>query len=366
MPDVSTSLASSLSAFPRLAGEELLASYLRMCENWGLDPKTIRAYASDFNAFLEWRERCAPWLALTEMDEEDLATFVADTANGGGRRGTREGATVRHIANGAVLSNATINRRLSALRGFFSYLHRKGLIELHPIPAGARHMRTQMGGGAHNRRSRAARRVAPPWIPSDAQWSDFLAAVRYASLRDRMIVAATYDLALRRETVAGLELSDFDFSSRDVQIRAEIVKNGSTPGTLRLTPQTGLVLQAYLPTLKDLERRSRKKCNRLFRSESDRNLGGPLHESSINRVFNGIRAQARLPQFHPHTLRHLRLTHMARAGMDVAEIQAFAGHRSIETTMLYLHLTGREISDKVAKNMKLLNDKLAQLVEAVT
>jgi hypothetical protein len=43
----------------------------------------------------------------------------------------------------------------------------------------------------------------------------------------------------------------------------------------------------------------------------------------------------------------LRLTDLARAGWDIHEIAAFAGHGNIETTMLYIHLSGRELAAKL-------------------
>ncbi len=45
------------------------------------------------------------------------------------------------------------------------------------------------------------------------------------------------------------------------------------------------------------------------------------------------------------------MTDLARANWDVQEIAAFAGHRSIQTTLLYIHLSGRELAAKLAKGM---------------
>ncbi len=58
-----------------------------------------------------------------------------------------------------------------------------------------------------------------------------------------------------------------------------------------------------------------------------------------------------MERFTTHTLRHLRLTDLARAGWDVHEIAAFAGHRSIQTTLGYIHLSGRELVDKLERTL---------------
>jgi integrase len=56
---------------------------------------------------------------------------------------------------------------------------------------------------------------------------------------------------------------------------------------------------------------------------------------------------AHLPRFSTHTFRHLRLTDLARADWDVHEIATFAGHRNVDTTMIYIHLTGGELAKRL-------------------
>ncbi|MFD7011120.1 tyrosine-type recombinase/integrase [Rhodococcus jostii] len=52
-----------------------------------------------------------------------------------------------------------------------------------------------------------------------------------------------------------------------------------------------------------------------------------------------------------HTTRHLCLTDLARTGWELHAIATFAGHRSTETTLTYIHLSGRELADKLARGM---------------
>jgi integrase len=58
-----------------------------------------------------------------------------------------------------------------------------------------------------------------------------------------------------------------------------------------------------------------------------------------------------LPRFTPHSLRHLCLTDLARANWDIHEIATFSGHRSVQTTVLYIHLSGRDLANKLARGM---------------
>jgi integrase/recombinase XerD len=58
-----------------------------------------------------------------------------------------------------------------------------------------------------------------------------------------------------------------------------------------------------------------------------------------------------VPQFSTHTLRHLCLTDLARAGWELQAIATFAGHRNLATTLQYIHLSGRDLAGKLAHGM---------------
>jgi len=56
-------------------------------------------------------------------------------------------------------------------------------------------------------------------------------------------------------------------------------------------------------------------------------------------VVEGLAERSGIHQFTTHTPRHLCLTDLARAGWDLHEIATFAGHRSIQSTLLFNHIT---------------------------
>jgi integrase len=79
--------------------------------------------------------------------------------------------------------------------------------------------------------------------------------------------------------------------------------------------------------------------------------GKPISIWTWSKVVERISDRSGVLQFTTHTTRHLCLTDLARADWDVHEIAAFAGHRSVQTTLLYIHLSGRELAAKLAKGM---------------
>ena len=50
-------------------------------------------------------------------------------------------------------------------------------------------------------------------------------------------------------------------------------------------------------------------------------------------------------------MRHLCLTDLARMGWELHEIATFAGHRSTDSTLRYIHLSGRDLADKLTAGM---------------
>ena len=61
--------------------------------------------------------------------------------------------------------------------------------------------------------------------------------------------------------------------------------------------------------------------------------------------------EAGVPRFSTHTTRHLCLTDLARMGWELHAISTFAGHRSSESTLRYIHLSGRDLAGKLNRSM---------------
>jgi integrase/recombinase XerD len=76
-------------------------------------------------------------------------------------------------------------------------------------------------------------------------------------------------------------------------------------------------------------------------------------------------AQPHCQQFTTHTPRHLCLTDLARTDWDIHEIATFAGHRSIQTTLLYIHLSGRELAAKLARGMAEIHEYRVRLAAEI-
>jgi site-specific recombinase XerD len=67
---------------------------------------------------------------------------------------------------------------------------------------------------------------------------------------------------------------------------------------------------------------------------------GPMREHSVQTAFGLARAASGVnPASTPHTLRHSYATHLLEEGVSLVQISRYLGHESIETTVVYTHLT---------------------------
>lgn len=147
-----------------------------------------------------------------------------------------------------------------------------------------------------------------------------------------------------------------DLAHRLIRIRAEITKN-HRERVVCYHQEIALLLMQHLKELKRVD------CTggALFRSVSDRNNGQPLSYWSWSKIVRAWASQANLPHFSTHTFRHLRLTHLARAGWKLHELATYAGHRDLKTTQLYLHLSGTELAAKMSGAIAAMDLKIAQI-----
>jgi integrase/recombinase XerD len=324
--------------WPVLGRHERAADWLRVWVDLGRAARTIDAYARGLAEYLEMcdRDEIDPITA----SRADVAKYVRELTGRPGRRG----GNVVAIDSGAGLANATLQQRLVPVRLFYDFLMEEGLRESNPVGRGRYTPGRRFGG---QQRGLVPRLAKLPWIPSEQQWLDVLRVAAGEPVRNRVMLALAYDAALRREELCSLRTDDVDPSHRTLRVRAETTKNRLE----RIVPYsaaTGLLLSGYL--------RHRARISRargpLFLSESRRNHAQPLTLWTWSKVTRGIALAAGVPRFSTHTTRHLCLTDLARMGWELHAIATFAGHRSTESTLKYIHLSGRDLADKLDRGME--------------
>jgi integrase/recombinase XerD len=350
VPSVSFLHAIRWDIYPRVAAVPSAREWLQLQAHRQLSARTVDTYGRSLEDLLAFCSRTSPPIGVETATRVELGSYINDLAT----RPNPHGQQLMPQHAGVGMANQTIQLRITVARLYYDHLVALGVRTTNPI---GRSPRWHCFGPARPASdeipptSLFRRRPAPqPWIPSDADFAQILAALNEEPIRTQALVLLLYDGALRREEAVLLKLPDIDWPHRELTLRPEICKNAS--GRLVVfTPPTAQRLRAYL----ERRRQIRHGIGALFLSESDRNHGQGLSPAMVNKLVHAIAAHTDLPNLHPHTFRHLRLTHMARCGVPEHVIASYAGHRSLETTRLYLHMSGRDISSVVTRRMEELD-----------
>jgi integrase/recombinase XerD len=281
-------------------------------------PNTLRAVAFDLKTFFTVVAK-----EPAEVTAADVFEFIAH------QRGDR---TVVRISDGeSGLSARTIARRLSSVSGLYAYLIARGdvAVTANPVVHG---LATRRQGGSRRSRTAALVRVPRtlPKILSPSEVDRLLAALRTA--RDRSMVLAMVLAGLRRCEVLGLRIGDVQVGDRRL-----FVAEGKG-GHQRVTPVSGRFFDALGVYLRQ-ERPEEASTDRLFVVLKGPRRGQALSAEGLDEILAGAKARAGLEHATCHELRHTCLTRLREAGMALEAVQAQAGHRSIESTRVYLHLT---------------------------
>ncbi len=294
----------------------------------------------DYLAFVAVRARTNTWLAVAsdlkiffavagkppaEVTAADVFTFLA------AQRAPRLGERVVRLQDGEPgLAARTIARRLSSVRGLYAYLAARGDtgVTRNPVPGSLAARRPGgkrgKGGVPLIRTPRTLPRVLAP-----GEVDALMRALR--THRDRAMVEAMVLGGLRRCEVLGLRLEDINTGERRLFI-AE-----GKGGRQRIVPVSARFFAALGDYLEQ-ERPAAATTSQVFVVLKGRRRGEPLSAEGVDEILDGARSRAGLTRATCHQLRHTCFTRLREAGMALEAIQAQAGHASIESTRIYLHL----------------------------
>ncbi len=307
-------------------GHPLLDDYLELVAaraRWN----TVLATGFDLKVFFSVIEKDP-----VDVTTADVLEFIK------AQRAPRRGAKVVRIEDGeAGLSARTIKRRLATIAGLYEYLIIRGDcgVSRNPVPRGLavrRPGQRAVRGVPLIRAPRTLPRVIDPGAV-DA----LVAALR--TRRDLAMVEAMLLGGLRRCEVIGLRFGDVRVGERRLFIAEG---KGGHQRIVPLATRFFTTLAAYLET----ERPRISATEQVFVVLKGPRRGQPLTAAGLDEIIWGARTRAGLEHLTCHQLRHTCFTRLREAGMALEAIQAQAGHRSIESTRIYLHLANDWLADE--------------------
>jgi len=282
---------------------EAIALFLRHLDRErNASPHTVRAYADDLAQFSEHlRQELGREAQPSEVDHLLVRSFLARLHRAG-------------------LKKVSAARKLAALRTFFRFLCREGVLEHNPARAllSPRHERRVP---VHLDEAEVAELLEVPGDTDNA-------------LRSRAILELLYATGIRCAELVGLDLPDVDRAAR----MARVVGKGRKERIVPFGARAAEAIEAYLPA----RGRTRPRSEALFLNLR----GGRLTDRSVRSIVTArVRQAATLRRVSPHMLRHSFATHLLERGADLRVIQDLLGHASLSTTQRYTHVDARHILD---------------------
>ncbi|MGF1732730.1 tyrosine recombinase XerC [Photobacterium kasasachensis] len=224
---------------------------------------------------------------------------------------------VRQLASKGMrdgLKASSLSMRLSALRSFFDYLVRQGVLKANPAKGVS-----------------APRKARPLPKNLDVDEMDQLLSVDEddpLSIRDRAMMELMYGAGLRLSELVNLDVRDISLSKGDIRVIGKGDKE-------RIVPFAGLARDWVGHWLKVRGQLAASGEPGLFVSK----LGQRISNRNVQkRMAEWGQKQAVSSHINPHKLRHSFATHMLESSGDLRAVQELLGHANLSTTQIYTHL----------------------------
>jgi integrase/recombinase XerC len=240
----------------------------------------------------------------------------------------------QHVRSFAAHSHAkglaprSIQRRLSAVRGFFEFLVRESLQEQREQkrPAGPADIKNNP---ANEVRAPKAQRRLPETLDADqmARLLEIPAGDIFVT-RDHAIMELLYSSGLRLAELVGLDLNGLRLADRTVCVLGKGNKE-------RIVPVGTEATSALTQWLKERVSIAKPDETALFVGRSGERLG---RRAVQTRVAYWARRQGVSMRVYPHLFRHSFASHLLESGGDLRGVQELLGHADIATTQIYTHL----------------------------
>jgi len=260
----------------------------------GTPESSKESYYRRMNAFIKFmqgQKKC-----IEDIEERDIQQYIL------------------YLKKEKGLSAGTINNYISAIKFFYTYVLDKEW-NSRKIP-------------------RMKRTVNFPVIPPKEDILEILDAA--TNLKHKAILSLIYGSGLRVGEVASLKIRDI--CSKTMRVRVEHAKHDTNRYTI-LSDIALVILREYFK--KYFSSKSYKLDDWLFQGQEE---SEHIHTKTIKNVIIKIRKRLQLdPNISAHTLRHCFSAHLLEDRVDPVFIQQMLGHKRLQTTLTYLHMTSKSL-----------------------
>ena len=274
--------------------------YLRYERN--ASPQTVQTYEESLRAFESYLTFRDNELSMDSVDTDLIRDWMESLMDKGN-------------------SASTINKNLSALRSFYRFALRRGLVKKDPAHA-------VTGPKKSKPLPQFLREGEMDRLLDGLEWDS-----SFNNVRARTILLLFYEAGLRRSELIGLDDKDIDFEAAQLKVTGKRNKQ-------RIVP-FGAELAEALKNYKAKRQEEFGETNgALFLSDKGERISGAMVYQIVRKYLSMVTS---LKKRSPHVLRHTFATAMLNNGAGLETIKSLLGHESVSTTEIYTHTTFEQL-----------------------
>ena len=212
----------------------------------------------------------------------------------------------------------SINRKLSAIRGFYSYLCEENLIKSNPFD---------------NVSSLKKYRKLPNYLYTNEieKMLNVEETDTAINVRNELIIELLYSTGVRVSELVNIKMSDINIDAKTIKILGK----GHKERIVLYGDYAAEKIDKYI-SFSRIQLLGNKKSEYLFLNSR----GGALTDRSVRNIINLVASKSRVnSHVTPHTLRHTFATHLLNEGADLLTVKELLGHKNLSTTSIYTHLS---------------------------
>jgi integrase/recombinase XerC len=278
----------------------------------GYSENTCRAYTNDLEDFIAYflSNRA---LVITDDDEADVD--IEDVAS-------VSGLMIRSYLGylySQKIKKSSVARKLSAIRSFFKFLERHGVISENP---------------AISVITPKQNKPIPNYLTVDDMFRllDSIKTDNLSGKRNRALLETMYSTGIRVSELVGLDVADVNFPGKVIRVTGK----GNVERIVPIGRKSLDFIKDYRNSLYLQKTVSVEQNGALFLNKNK----GRLTARSVARILEKSSREAGLTvPVAPHDLRHSFATHMLDAGLDLRVVQELLGHKQLSTTQKYTHVS---------------------------
>jgi len=216
------------------------------------------------------------------------------------------------------MAKRSIANRLSAIRSFFRYLQREGIVSENPLE--------KISSPKLDKR-------LPDILTSDEmeRLLETPGTSTPAGQRDKAIIELLYASGLRVSEIVRLDTKHIDLQMKEIRVTGK----GNKERIVLIGEPAAEALRGYLHSGR-IEMMGERNTDAVFINR----LGRRIIARRVQKILDKHALAAGIERrVHPHILRHTFATHMLDGGADLRVVQELLGHSSLSTTQIYTHVS---------------------------